>query len=154
MLSMIQLPTTEEKTKLKPVMSLKLQDHEAWIVLCYCPTMTGQIKLFLTWCTTSKILFAHFFYLITGKGDTLKVRKAEKELGRFPGCRPREKQVNEPEVEKALQSRFLQSFITPKLSGILIWHASFMITIVITFENVSGTSKCVWPHNVNKRSTG
>ena len=31
-----------------------------------------------------------------------------------------EKQVDEPEAEKAVQSRLLQSFITPKLSGTLM----------------------------------
>ena len=65
-----------------------------------------------------KNIVCSFFYLITGKGDTLKV--AEKELCRFPGCWPREKEVDQPEAEKAVESRFLQSFITPKLSGTLM----------------------------------
>ena len=67
-----------------------------------------------------KNIVCTFFDLITGKGDTLKVRKAEKELGRFPGCWPQEKQFDEPEAEKAVQSRSLQPFIAPELSGTLM----------------------------------
>lgn len=55
-----------------------------------------------------KNIVCTFFDLITGKGDSIKVRKAEKELGRFQGCWLQEKQVDEPEAAgKATQSRFL-----------------------------------------------
>ena len=50
-----------------------------------------------------------FFDLITGKGDSVKVRKAEKELGRFKGCWPEEKQVVEPE-EETTQRRFIHFY--------------------------------------------
>ena len=87
-----------------------------------------------------KNIVCTFFYLITGKGDTLKVRKAEKELGRFPGCWPREKQVASMSLkQKRLYKVGFYNLLLHRNSLELLWHALFMITIIITFENVSGT---------------
>ena len=54
-----------------------------------------------------KNIVCTFFDLIAGKGDSLKVRKAEKELGRFQGCWSVEKEGDEPEAQSTTQSRFL-----------------------------------------------
>ena len=58
-----------------------------------------------------KNIVCTFFELIAGKGDSMKVRKAEKELGRFQGCWPVEKEVDEPEAESTTQSRFLHFIV-------------------------------------------
>ena len=73
--------------------------------------------------------------------ETSPAAKSE-EKRMFSQARPREKQVDEPEAVKAVQSRFLVGFwnlLLHRNSLELLWHALFMITIVITFENVTGT---------------
>lgn len=57
-----------------------------------------------------KNIVCTFFELITGKGDSIKVRKAEKELNRFQGCLPLEEHTDDHQADqkKSTQSRFLQ----------------------------------------------
>lgn len=167
MFSGIQVPTDRAKNKAQASNVTKATG--SWGVNSFVSLPNQSFPAFPDLMHNLKNIVCTFFYLIIGKGDALKVRKAEKELGRFPGCWPREKQIDEPEAEKAVQSRFLQSFITPKLSGTLmecIIHNHYRHYFRERIRNLKAssitgwwnfalsTSKCVWPHNVNKRSTG
>ena len=88
-----------------------------------------------------KNIVCTFFDLITGNGDTLKVRKAEKELGCFPGCWPQEKQVDEPEAEKN------EGVVSKETVVLRRWGSSIQ-----KFGFINGVDNVNWPPHRDSKS--